>query len=297
MNASERPQPNEVERFRRDVLRAALVDLTSKGLVYVSGALVALFLLLVVSGGSVPAWLLAVVALLAALIVLQSQRQVRRLRGQIAHLDTQIAELKPFEQNAPELEDMVDSFSWALERFEVYTAHVAEVLDHLQLVLSGNIDVPIPIYIERGILEPARDVLANDPDEHIRLSVLLPDEDCFVMAWSAGHTLPGRSKYRVPIKDTLSHLAYESGEPQAWKDVTEDDRFKQNPKASHPTRSMVSIPLRRGEVVIGVFNVIASEPAVFDPAETRYLASLGSIISVAVSVLLEREGGHATEPA
>lgn len=245
--------------------------------------------LLVVSYGSVPTWLLTVVAFVAGIVVLLSRGQVRRLRKHVGHLDTQVAELSPFAENAPGLQEMVNSFLWALERFELYTAHVAEVLDHLQRVLSGNIDVPIPVYIERGILEPARDVLANRPDEHIRLSVLLPDENCFVMAWSAGHTLPGRSKYRVPIKDTLSCVAYETGESQSWRDVTEDDRFKQNPKASHQTRSMVSIPLRRGEDVIGVFNVISSEPEAFDPAETRYLASLGSVISVAVSVFLERE--------
>jgi putative methionine-R-sulfoxide reductase with GAF domain len=56
---------------------------------------------------------------------------------------------------------------------------------------------------------------------------------------------------------------------------------------------MISIPLRRGEDIIGVFNVIASEPEAFDPAEAQYLASLGSIISVAVSVSLERGDGHA----
>ena len=156
------------------------------------------------------------VALVAVVVVLLSWRHIRRLRGEVSSRDGEIAEL---------------------ERFEVYTAHIAEVLDHLQRVLSPNIDVPIPVYIERGILEPARDVLANHPDEHVRLSVLLPDGDCFVMVWAAGHTLPGRSNYRVPIKDTLSRLAYESGEPQTWQDVTEDDRFEQNPKATHPTRS------------------------------------------------------------
>lgn len=290
-----RDEAGKVKRFGRDVLQAALVDLTSKALLYVGGGLVAAFLLLVFFGGSVPAWLLAVVALVATVVVFLSWRQIRRLRSDVESRDAQIAELQPFKQNTPELEGTVGAFSWALERFEVYTAHIAEVLDHLQLVLSGNIDVPIPVYIERGILEPARDVLASHPGAHVRLSVLLPDGDCFVMVWTAGHTLPGQSKYRVPIKDTLSRLAYESGEPQAWEDVTEDDRFEQNPKATHHTRSMISIPLRRGEDIIGVFNVIASEPEAFDPAEAQYLASLGSIISVAVSVSLEREGGHAAE--
>lgn len=291
---SERSTQNEVERFGREVLRAAVVSLTSKGLLYVAGSLVAAVVLLVVLGGTVPAWLLALVVLVAAVVLLLSWRQIRQLQDQVSSRDSRIAELQPFEQGAPELEGTVAAFDWALERFEVYTAHVTEVLDHLQRVLAGDIAVPIPTYVERGILEPARDLLADRSfEEHVRLSVLLPVEDCFVMVWAAGHTLPGRSKYRVPINATLSRLAYESGQPYDWEDVTEDDRFEQNPKATHPTRSMVSIPLHRGKDVIGVFNAIASEPGAFDPAEMRYLASLGSVISVAVSIHLEREGGSA----
>jgi GAF domain-containing protein len=118
--------------------------------------------------------------------------------------------------------------------------------------------------------------------------VLLPDDDCFVMVWSAGHSLPGQQKYRVPIKDTLSRLAYEGGEVYSWDDAQDDDRFQPNPKATWPTRAMISIPLRRGDRVAGVFNAIAAEPGAFDPAEERYLESLGSIISVAVGVWLDQ---------
>jgi hypothetical protein len=281
-------EPDEVQRFGRDVLRAALVDLTSKGLLYVGGSLIAGFVLLVVVGGSVPAWLLAVVALVAAIVLFFSRRQIKRVRSDLRTREARVTELEPFEANAPELEATVASFDWALERFEVYTAHVAEVLDHLQRVVSGDIEVPIPVYIERGILEPARNVLA--PDEAVRLSVLLPHEDWFVMVWAAGHSLPGQQKYRVPIKDTLSRLAFESGELHVWEDAAEDDRFKQNPKATWPTRAMISIPLRRADEVVGVFNAIAAQPGAFDPAEERYLVSLGSIISVAVSVWLDQEG-------
>lgn len=293
---SEQPEKNSVERFGRDVFRAAVVALTSKALLYAAGSLAAAFVLLVIFGGSVPAWLLALVLLAAAVALSLSGRRIHQLQDEVSTRDSRIAELQPFEEGAPELEGTVATFDWALERFEVYTAHVAEILDHLQRVLAGDIAVPIPTYVERGILEPARDLLAHRSfEEHVRLSVLLPVDDCFAMVWAAGHTLPGRSKYRVPINATLSRLAYESGQPYDWDDVTEDDRFEPNPKATYPTRSMVSIPLHRGIEVIGVFNAIASEPGAFDPAEVRYLASLGSVISVAVSVHLEREGARATE--
>jgi len=94
----------------------------------------------------------------------------------------------------------------------------------------------------------------------------------------------------VPIQDTLSRLAYETGEPHAWDDVTTDDRFVENPQASLPMKTMASLPLRYGDDVIGVFNAISSQPSAFDPAEGRYLASLASVISVAVGVYLQQLG-------
>lgn len=287
LDAPEQGWLRRAESFGQDVLRAAAVDLASKALLYAGGSLIAALVLLVVAGGSVPAWVLAAVALVSVVLLLLFRRRIRRLQEGLHAHENRIAELEPYEAQAQELDDMVGAFDWALTRYETYTGHVAEVLDHLQRVVSGDLDVPIPTYIERGILEPARNVLA--PSENVRLSVLLPDDDCFVMAWAAGHSLPGQQKYRVPIKDTLSRIAYETGEAQSWSDAQDDDRFQQNPRATWPTRAMISIPLRRGESVIGVFNAIAAEPNAFDPAEERYLASLGSIISVAVSVWLDQQ--------
>jgi len=56
---------NKVQRFRKEVLRAAAVDLTGKALVVVGGSLLAAFALLVWQGGSIPAWT-AVVLVIAS---------------------------------------------------------------------------------------------------------------------------------------------------------------------------------------------------------------------------------------
>jgi hypothetical protein len=290
----DKPQESQPEKFVPAVLRAALVDVTAKALVAGGGSLLIAFVALVVLGGSVPAWTLAAVVLLAAVLLLLARRQVSGLRDDLTERNEEIGELEPLATALPEVGETLEILDWAVERYFVYTGHVAKMLDHLQRVVSGDLEVPIPDFIARGILEPARDVLANDPDEHIRLSVLLPSGDDFVMVWAAGHSLLGQTKYRVPIKDTLSRVAYESDEIQIWPDVLKDDRFTQNPKATHLTRSMISMPLRRGETPIGVFNAVAAIPDAFDPAEAGYLESLGSIISVAVSVHLDREGGSGT---
>src|ERR1039458_2688258 len=64
-----RGEAGKLKRFGRDVLQAALVDLTSKALLYVGGGLLVAFLLLIFFGGSLPAWLLALIALVAVIVV------------------------------------------------------------------------------------------------------------------------------------------------------------------------------------------------------------------------------------
>jgi hypothetical protein len=283
--------------FSKDVLRAALVDMVSKALLGAVLALAVAVALLIWQGGSIPAWVAAVIVAVAGTVAFVSRRRLTTLQRGLGRRDTRIAELEPLVAENEELEAVVGRYDYGLARHEVYGSHIAEVLDHLQRVVSGDIEVAIPEYVVRGILEPARDVLMEDPDEDIRLSVLLPTEegDYFLMVWAAGHNLNSQSKYRVRIDKTMARLAFEEDKVYFWDDVTEDDRFERNPQASRPLHSMASVPLRRGDTVIGVFNCVASLPNVFDPAERSYLTSLGAILSVAVNVWLEREDFNAPE--
>ena len=99
-----RGEAGKLKRFGHDLLQTALVDLSYKALPYVGGGLLVAFLLLVLFGGSVPAWLLAVVALVAVVVVLLSWRHIRRLRGEVSSRDGEIEESEPFKQGTPELE-------------------------------------------------------------------------------------------------------------------------------------------------------------------------------------------------
>lgn len=101
---------------------------------------------------------------------------------------------------------------------------------------------------------------------------------------AAGHSAIGKLKYAEPIKETLARHAYESGEPQYWPDTSKQTEFEQNPLASAPMRSLVSIPIREGDEILGVFNAISSEKDAFDDAEQTFLTSLAGVIAVAVSV-------------
>jgi putative methionine-R-sulfoxide reductase with GAF domain len=104
------------------------------------------------------------------------------------------------------------------------------------------------------------------------------------MPWAAGHSVVGKSKYDQPIAATMARHAYETGVPQYWEDTESQTEFRQNPLASAPTRSMVSIPIRKGDDILGVFDAVSSEEDAFDRTEQRFLVSLAGVIAVAVSV-------------
>ena len=46
-----------------------------------------------------------------------------------------------------------------------------------------------------------------------------------------------------------------------------------------------------GNEIVGVFNVVSSEPEAFDPPEETYIASLGALLSVAVGLHLSERIG------
>jgi len=274
-----------VKNYGEDVFRAATVDVIARALTGLLLLGAAGLGLLIWNGGSVPAWaatLVVVLVLAVALVVgVRAGRLARR-----------VGELEELTADYDDLDDAVGRYGWAVDRYEIYTDHIADVLDRLQRVLSNELEgVTIPDYIERGIIGPARDVLQG-PHEEIRISVLLPEGDRWRMVWCAGHSLDGQRNYNQRIADTLSRVAYEEDESQYWPDVTQDDRFRPNPQANRPFHSMLSHPIRNGAEVVGVLNVISSHVDAFDPAERGYLTSLASVIGVAVSVYLPDASGE-----
>jgi hypothetical protein len=274
-----------------DVVRAAVVDLVGRALSLVLLSACAGVVLLIVVGGSIPAWVAAVIAVGAAVIVYASRRRVRTFRTGISTRDETIATLQPLADRVPELENDLESCQWATQRHQTYGYHVCEMLELLRKVLTGQTPgVSIGDFITRGVLQPARDMLGESPAEGVRLSILHPRDGYFEMLFSAGHRLESHEKYRLRIADSLSRIALEDGILTHWDDVTEDSRFSANLQATRPFCSMVSMPIIVGANVGAVFNVIATNPEAFDPTDVTYIAALGTIIAVAIGVLSKGAG-------
>lgn len=251
-----------LSKLGSDILRAAAIDLAGRALVYVGLGVLAILGLLIWQGGTVPAWLLLLPISIALLIAVVGARNVRT--------------------KTVDMESLGKEFGRSGE----YSRHLQNSLDALQRVVSGDVDAEIPYYLEQGVLEPARRILNEKPAENVRLSVLLPSEhtpDHWSMPWAAGHSMVGQLKYDQLIADTLARHAFETGETQYWPDTTDQTEFHQNPMASAPTRSLVSIPIWEGDKILGVFDAVSSEKDAFDETERIFLASLAGVIAVAVS--------------
>lgn len=241
----------------------ALGSLVAAGIL----ALGALAIVFVDDELSVPAWVAVVVvlALLALGYAVARRRSAGDLDVLLEYLDSELA----------------------LGRY--YADHVREVLEILQRGIAGDLPVTYGDFIQRGVLEPARDWLMQVPGEDIRISILAPDAAGreFHMAFSAGHSLASQQQFSLPIVDSFAAPAFTRGEIVVSDDVDNDPRFRPHPRA-RPGReygSLVSVPITVGEDIRAVMNVISTRQNAFSPSDVSYVALLGSALSVAWSLM------------
>jgi len=258
-----------LQRFADEVFYSSVVSITSKALLAAAAALLMAMVALIATGWDVPAWTLVLMALLTVVLMYVTRRVAGR--------------------EANELRPKVDKAEDELDRHESYGRNICSVLDTFQKIVAKDIEMSMATFIEQGILIPGRDVMQeNGRPSDLRMSVLIPVEGHFQMVWASGHSVEAKQKYKVPIDQTISKVAFEKQAIQVWKNAPEEERgFVKNPKATRSFRSMVSIPVLRGGSTTGVFNVVTAEEAAFDPADVNYLTSLGSIIQLAFGMAIK----------
>jgi len=268
--ADQNKPKKKLEQFTIDVLYSALVSVTAKALVGVTLLLGVLMVALVVTGWDVPAWTLIAMTFAAIALAYVTRRTVGR--------------------EANELRPKLDAAEDKLDRHDSYDSNLCSVLDTFQRVNTKDIKgLTMSGFIERGILIPARDVMQeNGHPSDLRMSVLLVVDGHFSMVWASGHRVASQNKYRVPIDQTISKVAYQKKAIQVWKNAPEEERgFVRNPKATRGFKSMVSIPILMGDQTLGVFNILTDRESAFDPADISYLTSLGSIIQLAFGMAVQ----------
>jgi signal transduction histidine kinase/response regulator RpfG family c-di-GMP phosphodiesterase len=96
---------------------------------------------------------------------------------------------------------------------------------------------------------------------------------------------------RVKVGDSISGLVAKTGKPLLIRDIGEDERFKQSGRPQYETDSLISVPLKEGDEVIGVVNVtnkISLTP--FTDNDTNVLQALADRVTTVLGKVKHYEG-------
>lgn len=160
---------------------------------------------------------------------------------------------------------------------------VWDVLESIQQAVAHEDEWDLDELVERGVLGPARGFLLRERQEDVRLSVLLPREDdpaFFEMRWAAGHRPESVKNYKREIDKTMAGLAFRRGETVESSNVRKDPRFEANPKESRPFCSLVSMPVRIGEEIVGAFTVVSTRERAFGPTDIAFIKLIGAVLDL-----------------
>jgi diguanylate cyclase (GGDEF)-like protein/PAS domain S-box-containing protein len=119
--------------------------------------------------------------------------------------------------------------------------------------------------VMRAVAEQACEVVGGDG-----AVVELPDGSDLVYRATVGAVAAHRG-VRVPIGTSLAGVALRTGRTMHCRDAQTDPRVDREIALQTGVRSLICVPLRQRETVIGVLKVVAGRPDAFDERDERTL--------------------------
>jgi hypothetical protein len=286
-----------------DGVRDALKELVKKGTLVALAATVALAAAgaYELQTGRLPAWALpmgtAIGFVLGALAFsVRRRRALRRLHIENLRLIERGRELDRVTDLFFTLEKDADELQTQRELLASYTEHVAQMLNRLQAVVAGRLSVSLTDFVDRGVVQPARDLMkshmvkrSGTSDVDLRVAILVESAGVFTMRFGAGQTLEYIAAFQMSVDRSKSSAAIRDQEVKVWQDLENEDDYRTSPapEGAQRSRAMISVPIRSGDAVRATLNMLATRPDVFRDADVQYARLLGSVISVASTMSTE----------
>jgi transcriptional regulator with GAF, ATPase, and Fis domain len=138
-------------------------------------------------------------------------------------------------------------------------------------------------------------VLAKQKANNHRVAVFVPESDTHLKIHVAVNFSPDGMKHlRLSIADSAAGRVLQTGEPYFCGDVsTEGNSFTAHPKASRKYLSLICVPIKVGEQIVGVLSIDGEEKDSFSREEAEYLRYFAH--TLAPFLYLERYRGAANE--
>lgn len=107
---------------------------------------------------------------------------------------------------------------------------------------------------------------------------------------AAAHTPDGMKKLRLPIADSAAGYTYQTGEVFFSGEIhTPGSRFKVHPKAQSKYNSLICVPIKTGDRVLGVLSVTGDEQGSYTTEEKNYLMAFANMVSPLLHMELTRQ--------
>jgi EAL domain-containing protein (putative c-di-GMP-specific phosphodiesterase class I) len=139
-------------------------------------------------------------------------------------------------------------------------------------------DVTDPIVVLRRVVDQALCVVPHADGAAVELY----RDGHFDYVCTGGRLTP-QLGLRLPAAASLSGLATTTGQTQCCSDSEVDERVNLPACRTVGARSLICVPLRRGDEAIGVLKVTSEQPLAFDEADIGILTGLAEFITVSIS--------------
>lgn len=240
--------------------------------------------------------LLVVVAILLGALRTPASASVTGASSRERQLERELAKIEA--ELESRIETAVDDYKNAVARGEYEKRLLTEALESIQQAVGTDEEWDVDDLVERGVLGSARGLLVRTAQEDVRLAVLIPADDPpehWEMRWAAGHRPESVRKYAHPIDQTLAGIAFRRGEYVDRGDVQADDDFAPNPRETRPFASLVAVPLRIDEEIVGALSVVSTVTNAFTESDIAFIKAVGAVLDVVLAV--EHDAGRWEEEA
>jgi EAL domain-containing protein (putative c-di-GMP-specific phosphodiesterase class I) len=139
-------------------------------------------------------------------------------------------------------------------------------------------DVTDPIVVLRRVVDQALHVVPHADGAAVELL-----RDGHFDYVCTGGRLGAQLGLRLPVAGSISGLATTTGATQCCADSEVDKRVNLPACRAVGARSLICVPLRRGDDAIGVLKVTSSQPLAFDDADVAVLNDLAEFITVSIT--------------
>jgi GAF domain-containing protein len=198
-------------------------------------------------------------------------------------MNVQTRNTHEFTEDEVELLSMIaDLAGGAIEKATLHD-HMRRQIRELSTLAELSQTLTSPLYLEQ-VLQVIVEMAARMLEARL-CSLLLLDESAGLLRPAAAH--PANEAYTerapIPVGSGIAGRVAQTGEMELVADLLAEPRFSDPEFARREgLRSMVSVPLRVRDRVIGVLNCYRGRPAAFSPADVNLLTTLATQTALAI---------------